>query len=297
MLDSAYFSSLYPRNDYWQPLPELRPLMNSTLTVLFVSSMHIYHTKPSFDPIFHATELRYFEGLREPYYYNADPRARAFACVDTSELCSPDGKTCWSLTTPLPPNFPSDPAYWLMKWSLRNSNIYDSIKWRLGTALLAQESISQSISDPLSHDQWQVETSQLFATSLAHIQYDAWGIAIGEGRERPGYVEVTPIEAKGRLCKLYKFKTPDYTNVNLAAFVGLPLLAITIFVLSWNARTVGLAVRARQDGSSPSQPLVIDAIVRLIGAIVTTIIVGIYSCVVFLLGKLKRCIPKKKTRP
>jgi len=257
--------------------------------------MHIYHTKPSFDPIFHATDFRYFEGLREPYYYNADPRARAFACVDTSELCSPDGTICWSLITPLPPNFPPDSAYWLMKWSLRNSNIYDSIKWRLGTALLAQESISQSISDPLSHDQWQVEASQLFATSLAHIQYDAWGIAIGEGRERPGYVEVTPVEAKGRLCNLYKFRTAEYTNINLAAFVGLPLLAITIFVLSWNASTVGLAASARQDETPPSQPLVIDAIVKGMCDVAATIIVGIYSSAAFLFGTLQKCIQGKKT--
>ncbi len=261
--------------------------MHSTLTVLFVSSMHIYHTKPSLDPIFHATELRYFDGLREPYYYNADPRARALACVDTSELCSPDGKTCWSMITPLPPDFPSDSSYWLMKWSLRNSNIYDSIKWRLGTALLAQESISQSISDPLSLDQWLVEASQLFATSLAHIQYDAWGIAVGEGRERPGYIEITPEEAKGRLCKLYKFKTADYTNVNLAAFVGLPLLGIAIFVLSWDAKTVGLTISAREGDDPLSKPLVIDAIFWLTWAAVTTIIVGICSCVVSLLGKLK----------
>lgn len=257
--------------------------------------MHIYHTKPSLDPIFHATDSQYLEGLREPYYYNADPRARAFACVDTSELCSPDGKTCWSLTKPLSPDFPSDPAYWLMKWSMKNSNIYDSIKWRLGTALLAQESISQSISDPLSHDQWQLEASQLFATSLAHIQYDAWGIAIGEGREQPGYVEVTPDEAKGRLCRLYKFRTAEYTNVNLAAFVGLPFLATTIFVLSWNARTVGLATSARQDENPPSQPLVIDAIVKAIWAVAATTIVGIYSSVAFLLGKLKNCIQGKGT--
>ncbi|MCJ1454649.1 hypothetical protein MMC28_005002 [Mycoblastus sanguinarius] len=188
--------------------------------------MHIYHVKPSFDPIFPATEPRYFEDDRDPYYYNNDHRARNLACVDTTEVCSPDGKTCWSMTTPVPPDIPSPPAYWLTKWSLENSNIYDSLKWRLGTALLAQESISQSISQPLAHDQWQLEAAQLFATSLARIQYDAWGIATGEDRERPGYVEVTPDEARGRLCRLYKFKSPDYTNINLAAFVGLPLLAI-----------------------------------------------------------------------
>lgn len=201
ILDSTYFSSLYPKDDYWKPIPELRQPNDSTLTIMFISPMHVYHEKPSLDPIFYANKPRLIPGLRRPYYYNPDPRARALACVDRSQLCSPDGDICWSMTTsPVPDKFSSPPAYWLMKWSLDNSNIYDSIKWRLGTALLAQESISQSVSTPLPSNQWQIEASHLFATSLARIQYNAWGIANGEDRQRPGYIDVTPIEAKGHLC-------------------------------------------------------------------------------------------------
>ena len=171
--------------------------------------MHIYHVKPSFDPIFNAQEPRRFPDLRGTYYYNSDSRARPFACVDTSELCSPDGNTCWSMTASTPLSAKDSPAYWLMKWSLENSNVYDSIKWRLGSALLAQELVSQSLSNPLRSNHWQLEASQLFATSLARIQYDAWKIANGEGHDRPEYIEVTPDEGKGRLCGLYKYRTPD----------------------------------------------------------------------------------------
>ena len=237
---------------------------------MFVSSMHIYHVKPSFDPIFDANEPQYRENFRQPFYYKADPRARALACVDTSELCSPDGATCWSMTSALPPDIQSSPGYWLMKWSLENSNTYDSIKSRLGTALLTQESVSQSVSRPLSSHQWQLEASQLFATSLARIQYDAWSIATGEDRERPGYVEVTPDEAEGRLCMLYKFKTSDYTNVSLAGFVGLPLLAFTIFVLSWDADLVGLG--SNGDESTVSKPLIVGVIVKSVGRILFLIV-------------------------
>ena len=237
--------------------------------------MHIYHVKPSFDLIFPAKEPRYFEGYREPYYYNADPRARVLACVDTSELCSPDGTACWSMTSPLPPDVQSSKDFWLMKWSLENSNTYDSIKWRLGNALLAQESVSQSVSLPLSPYQWQLEANQLFATSLARIQYDAWKIATGEDRERPGYVEVTPDEAKGDLCGMYKFKTSDYTNVNLAGLIGLPLLAITIFVLSWDASVFGRG--PKKEENSASEPLVIDVIVRFICNLVLALITVTYT--------------------
>lgn len=217
--------------------------------------------KPSLDPIFYANEAEQVGGLPELFYYNSDPRARPFACVDTTELCSPDGKTCWSMTSPIPYGLTSTPDYWLMKWSLENSNIYDSIKWRLGTALKAQESISQSVSRPLSPFQWQIEANQLFATSLARIQFDAWDIAAGADRGRPGYIEATPDEAKGQLCGLFKFKTSDYTNVNLAAFIGIILLAFTLFFLTWNPNTIGVKSGLGNSGQLDSKLLIVDLIV------------------------------------
>ena len=217
--------------------------------------MHIYHSKSTFDPIFHATEPRYFEDLREPYFYNSDPRATVLACVDTTELCSPDGKICWPTNAAVPPDVSASPALWLTNLSLIHSNTYDSLKWRLGTALLAQEKVSQFVSRPLSDHHWQLEASHLFATSLARIQYDAWAIATGRDRERTGYVNTTnnyTPEAQGRLCGLYKFKTSDYTNINLVAFVGLIVLAFVIFVLSWNASFIGLGVADKEEDDGES---------------------------------------------
>ena len=275
MIRSAYFSSLYHDNDYWHPLPDLSQPPNTTLTIMFVTSMRIFHTRPSLDPIFYANEPQYFDDLGETYYYNSDPRARPLACVDLSEVCSPDGQTCWSMDSPVPHGVDSPPAYWLMKWSLENSNSYDSIKWRLGSALLAQESISQYVSRPLSSAQWQLEASQLFATSLARIQHDALGIATGEDHEKPGYLEATPDEAKGQLCGLYKFKTTQYTNVNLAWFILLPLLSIAIFLFTWKARTIRL--RPHTDPS-----LVIDVLVEFVWNFVVYIArilrVGVLYC-------------------
>ena len=246
---------------------------------MFISSTHIYHTKRSFDPIFYADEPRYFEGLREPLYYNSNPQARVLACVDKTEVCPPNGKTCWSMTAPVPEKKSPPSAYWLMKWSLENSNTYDSIKWRLGTALLAQESVSQFVSRPLPSNQWQIEASQLFATSLARIQYDALGIATGEDRQRPGYVEVTPDEARGKLCDLYKFKTPDYTNINLIAFIGLNLLAIAIIILSLNASTIGLLPKSEKDDKASTRTLVIGCLVNKTVDLIFLLIAGIWTVI------------------
>lgn len=260
-MSSIYFSSLYPDQDYWHPLPELEHEEDSTLTIIFVSSLHIYHTQPSHDPIFPATEERH------KLFVNSDPRARPWACVDKTELCSPDGRQCWSMKDSVPQGVSSPPSYWLMKWSLENSNIQKSIKWRLGSALIAQRLISQSISRPLNPDQWQTEASQLFATSLARIQYDALAIAGGEDHEKPGYIDATPPEGKGRLCGMMKFKTTDYININLAWCIFVLCFIVTLNVLTWSRRwfliifTCGLRkVQSRHDDDGRGD-LMIDWIV------------------------------------
>ena len=282
-IPSAYFSSLYHDNDYWHPLPSLSQPINTTLTIMFVTSTHIFHTKPSLDPIFYANEPQHFDDLRETYYYNSDPQARPFACVDDTEVCSPDGQTCWSMNSPVPHGVGSPPAYWLMKWSLENSNTYDSIKWRLGSAFLAQESIAQYVSRPLSPVQWQLEASQLFATSLARIQYDALGIATGENHEKPGYIEATPDEAKGHLCGLYKLKTAQYTNVNLAWLILIPLLSIVVIFLTWKARTIRL--RPQTDPS-----LIIDIIIEAIWHLVVFLTLTLGNGIIFSYRQIGRMV-------
>lgn len=201
--------------------------------------MHIYHVQESTDPIFPARESRNIPGQQDPLFYNADRKATVLACADTTELCSPDGKACWNMNGVVPEGVSSPPSYWLMKWSLENSDTYNSVQWRLGNALLAQEMISQSTSRPLARNQWQLEAKQMFATSLARIQYDTRKIALGVDSDHPQYVEETPDEARDRLCGIYKFKTPKYNNINLKAFIGLILLSFAIFVLSLPASIFG----------------------------------------------------------
>ncbi|KAG7006622.1 hypothetical protein G7Y79_00013g033940 [Physcia stellaris] len=252
-VNTYWWSSLYPESAYWTPLPELQPHNGRTLTILFVASMHIYHVMQSFDPIFPAKQPRYFPGQRNPLYYNEDSRATVLSCVDETELCSPDGKTCWNMASPVPDGVPSSPAYWLMKWSLENSDTYNSIKWRLGSALLAQEKISQSRSRPLDAHQWEVEARQLFATSLARIQYDVRKISLGLDSDLPEYAEVTPDEARGKLCGLYIYKTPEYSNINLLAFIGLIVLAIIVFFLSLNASVLEICTKHQENGNCSNE--------------------------------------------
>lgn len=117
----------------------------------------------------------------------------------------------------------SSPGYWLTKLSLYSSGMYDSIVWRLGGALIAQERISQFISTPLPDTHWVAEAERIFASSLARIQFDVWRIASGVDRQhegQDGYVDYTPKEA-GNMCGLYKFKSTGYRNVDAAGFFSL----------------------------------------------------------------------------
>ncbi|KAM7196669.1 hypothetical protein V8F33_006009 [Rhypophila sp. PSN 637] len=229
--------------DSWQPIPELTPPANTTITIMLISPLHIYYLKPSADPIFGADKKCYVEGYQQPFYCRkSDPKARLFACIDRHELCSPSGDRCWAMNdeeAELRTKAALSPSYWLMKLSLYSSSMYDSIVWRLGNALIAQERVAQFISTPLPDNHWVAEVERGFASSLARIQFDAWEISSGVGRQHEGddgYVEYTPAEA-GDMCGLYKFKSTGYKNVDATAFfVLLFVVPLSLGVLS---RTVG----------------------------------------------------------
>ena len=208
------------------------------MTIIFVSALHIFYSKPSSDPIFPADTPRFVGDDSKPWYYKSDPRARAFACIDRHELCSPDGKICWSMIETGGVDLPPD--YWLMKLSLFKSNVYDSIAKRLGSALIAQDKVSQFTSEALDDKHWMKEAERLFATSLARTQFDAWSIASGEDwihEGNDGYVNLTPDEA-GNLCGIFKFNSTVYRNVKFWPFFGLLWVLPVAWFLSLKNSTV-----------------------------------------------------------
>jgi hypothetical protein len=127
-----------------------------------------------------------------------------------------------------------------MKLSLENSNIYDSIKTRLGDGLVAQGRVSQYQSQDLGDAHWRVEAERLFQTSLARIQYDAWAIGTGEDQARvsdDGYANDTPDEARN-LCGIFKFLSSDYRNVPQTLYICLISIYPGLLLLSMKVKTV-----------------------------------------------------------
>lgn len=96
-----------------------------------------------------------------------------------------------------------------MQLALEKSTIYNAIHWRLGSALIGNDMISQYRSKPLDDQRWISEAQRVFESSLARAQFDAWSIASGEDsvlEGSGGYVDSTPREA-GNLCGIYKFNS------------------------------------------------------------------------------------------
>jgi hypothetical protein len=232
----------WPEYDAWQPIPQLKPPQNKTVTIIFISALRIFYPKQNLqDPIFPAD--RAFGSGSDPWYWKSDPKARALACIDSIEMCTYDGAKCWpahDLTHGGFSDIDLPPEYWYTKLALENSNTYDSIKTRLGDGLVAQGRVSQYQSQDLGENFWRIEAERLFQTSLARIQYDTWAIGTGEDQARvlnDGYVDDTPDEA-GNLCGILKFLSTEYRNVPRKLYLWLMAILPVLLLLSMKVKTV-----------------------------------------------------------
>ncbi|KAH7122636.1 hypothetical protein B0J11DRAFT_344884 [Dendryphion nanum] len=240
----AYTTTSTNRKSYWNPIPELGHPKDSTLTIIFISSLGILYKGRSVDPLFPADEEVMLPGHKQPLFRNSDPRARPFACIDEMHLCLADGINCWPLYGKSPddvnPNnllFP--PEFWLMYGSFLKTNTFYTIIKRLGRAFLAQELVSDYQSQALANDHWEVEMDNFFATSLARSQYDAWSIASAEDQvhqDKDGYFRASNDSEVGNLCGIYKFRpTSGYVSVSFWPFLVVCLTTPFFFGLSRQA--------------------------------------------------------------
>jgi hypothetical protein len=194
---------------------------------MFISSLRILYENWSDDPIFPAHMAWSVPGDSKRWFRNSDPRARPLACINTIETCAADGMSCWSIRAPdNTTNLEWTPEYTLMYTSLYHTDIYDSIKKRLGRGLLAQKLVSGYFSDGLSNYHWVDEIENMVKIAHARTQINAWSVASGEDsihEGKDGYYSIT--ETYGDLCGRYKFNPQGYASFHLAAFI--------IIILSW----------------------------------------------------------------
>lgn len=210
----------------WTPHVNLTRAPYSTVTIIFISSLRILYEDDSSDPIFPADEKFYLPGDPEapPWHRNSDPRARPLACINTIEVCTPDGASCWNVNEPTNNKSISDtsPEYIMLYSALYKTDIYYSFAKRQGRSLLAQKKVSQYFSSSLGDDPWVDEVESWVRTALARTSINTWSVASGEDSVhagKGGFIELT--KHSGNLCGMYKFHPRNYQSLR---FVPLMLL-------------------------------------------------------------------------
>ncbi|RYN56306.1 hypothetical protein AA0118_g8267 [Alternaria tenuissima] len=236
-----------PSCDFYQPHRSLiAPGLDTqsrtkTLTIVFITALHIVYTQKSIDPIFPADDPYKFQDGTVEYYKNSSPKSRAFACIDETQFCDPTNTYCWHEYEKIPDqvsHIAEDPAYWFMVNALKKSNTYDSIKLRLGSSLLAQQRVGEARSQALANNHWELEAEHMFKTSLARAQFDAWSLASGEDHDQDTCKNTVDEFAEG-MCGLFKFRAAGHVNIRLWPFWLLCSVLPITFLLSVELKTYG----------------------------------------------------------
>jgi hypothetical protein len=215
----------------WQPLFEVNTTAGETATIVLISNIAVLYSSPSEDPIF-PVELPSYG-----WYVNSRLHSSVLGCMDRTNICTPNGSFCAGLD------------YWrnlglidnedsmviaFLSISLRSSTMGLAIRYRQEGALDANRRRSGPVSLNLDDEQWKTEVLQLFQTSLARIQIDARNLARGNP-DAPTYglsnmIDVYP--PLRNLCRIYKFKSTGWRNINVSGFIGATFAGIIVLLLS-----------------------------------------------------------------
>jgi hypothetical protein len=159
------------------------------------------HRRIIAEPVFNAHSVVDLGNDQIPKYRHLNSRARPVACIDRTEFCSEGSKKCWDEGSQ--PD-PQSLGFRFMKMALEHSTMYHSMAYRRQNTFQAQKLVTGALSDLPIDDQWMYEMEHLFATSLARIQWDAWAIGTGEGRDKPDYIRQFPENSEvEELCQLW----------------------------------------------------------------------------------------------
>ncbi|KAF7524807.1 hypothetical protein G7054_g11300 [Neopestalotiopsis clavispora] len=238
---SVYESTPFPEYDAWHPIKELERNKDSYMTAIFISPCRIAYDGRCEDPIFLAIDDLSDIGLPNKFR-RKDTRARVLIAIDEMEICRQKDTDCYP---------PSESfaefgiEYEFVRTALRRTSTFQSVKSRLGEALVASQSLGDFFSPQLDKEQWIIESQGLFNTSLARLQFNMLDMATGNhptgaaaGGFESAYENSTPGWAKakmGQMCDNYKFHmSGQYTNIRVSYAFALLLVPILLFVLSRN---------------------------------------------------------------
>ena len=231
----------------WLPHPALSPKKYQSILLLLISSHNVNHLSPRTDPIFPTNHQKYLNWSDNsiPIYTDASNTAKPLACLEETFLCLPDGSHCVPTlagqpgSAAWPPNTgPKTPegeiALYFTSLVVASSNMYMSIRARLGSGLVASTMISQAMSLPLAEEQWKTETRRLFQTSVAGwyiVARDASRARWAGETGLQNYFARSPKKVVEKLCRLYKFHATGWKNVNVVGSVVVVCIWLLILLV------------------------------------------------------------------
>jgi hypothetical protein len=219
----------------WEPNAEFKPWTHHAITLMFIQSQENYHREPRRDPIFPAEQEVLYGPKKTSKYFNADPIVPALACVDTTEICSPNGSRCWTDLSTLdvdPPSLDEKIGYYMLALALTESTTFNAIQLQGGRTLEATHMLQRFLSFPLADEQWKVEAEHLFETSLARISITLRNYIRGAAAHIPNYKDETAA-AMGGMCHAYKLPGRGWVNIPVSGIILITCLASLSYILSF----------------------------------------------------------------
>jgi len=174
------------------PIPALNTT-NADLSLLFIAANSIAYQQPVDDPVF-AAHIHFNDTLAGTYvdFYDADAYVSVVGCSEQYRACNPINNVCTARLgfiqlqealvnnkDGLELNYVQNATITRIESALQLSSVYYATYGRGGSALRATEVLQQTSSGALPNNQWQIEVSSWFDTSLARIQQKVQEYAIG----------------------------------------------------------------------------------------------------------------------
>ncbi|KAI9716556.1 MAG: hypothetical protein M1812_005287 [Candelaria pacifica] len=233
--------------DFWSPISALNRT-DADITLLFLSQNSISSPKPCDDPMFSAhqttNDSSTFTSYRHDHFINV------LGCIDRHQYCNPNALdqdyACTALTSSGTAghsiqNLSANAAQILtagrLAVQLSSLTIQGSVNGRDASALRASETVYDKSQAPLPNNQWQIESSSWFATSLAKLQRIAVEYATGPDFLPEGTSVQAPTDELSRaMCRSQKVRdtgsNTSFSVLGVAVIIALGgLLILTNMIL------------------------------------------------------------------
>ncbi|KAJ9660424.1 hypothetical protein H2198_002542 [Neophaeococcomyces mojaviensis] len=204
-LDSEMYQPGSTSAGGWAPVKAINQT-SADFNLMFLTANSIYYAEPVDDPMFSAHIGQDLSSVvAGATYYNADNYVAVMGCTDQYQICNPNNNQCSGLVGALQIlttiandhqridfNTVQQAIASRIAITAQESSIHYQVFTRMGSALKASDILTNTLSQTLPVNQWQLEVGGWFDAGLAHIQLKTVEYATGPSNIGPGSYVQTP---------------------------------------------------------------------------------------------------------